>query len=139
MVRLCTRRLCMRRSPTIYSRREMLGYLAGAATLGAGPWLTSRRGDRFAAGAPCTAELVEYLKEMVLRTPESVDALLLGKPAGYIPRLYHPELGYVFANGKVRHGVAGSQSTYTYGPDGARQMIAHSGEPCRISTYGNSY
>jgi len=129
----------MKGNPATHSRREIVGFLAGAATLGARPWWMSRERSRVLTGAPCGEQLLEYLKEMTLRTPESVDSLLLGKPAGYIPRRYDPELGYVFANGRFRHGVGGSECTYTYGADGARVMIAHSGDPCRISTYGNSY
>lgn len=129
----------MKRSPSIYSRREIVGLLAGTAALGARPWLMSRDGARAGTAAQCDAKLLKYLQEVALRTPENVDALLLGKPVGYIPRRYDPDLGYVFANGRARHGVGGSECTYTYGPDGARLMIAHAGEPCRISTYGNSY
>jgi hypothetical protein len=128
----------MKRAGT-YSRREILGYLAGTATLGAGPWFRSREDPRLLGGAPCGEPVLTYLKEMALRTPDSVDALLLGKPAGYIPRKYEPELGYLFTNGRVRHGVNRSECTYTYGPDGARLMIAHSGEPCRIASYGDSF
>jgi len=68
----------MKRSPTTYSRREIVSYLAGTATLGARPWLMSREGARVATGAPCDEQLLKYLQEVVLRTPESVDALLLG-------------------------------------------------------------
>ena len=48
-------------------------------------------------------------------------------------------MGWVPTAGTFRHGVGGSPASYSYDPDGARSMIQHRGEPCRINTYGDSF
>ena len=75
-----------------------------------------------------------YLKS-ILYPPEQVEDWLLGRAS--LGEAYDGELGWVFHDRRVKHGVDGSISTYRYA--GARRTIMYGDNPCRINTYGNSF
>ena len=78
----------------------------------------------------------EYLKS-ILYTPEEVASLILGNsPHG---EKYDPDLGWVYANRRSKHGTDGSIVTYRYDPSGTRRMIHYADRPCRMNTYGDSF
>ena len=77
--------------------------------------------------------------DRLLYTPESVNDWIEGRGTNYINERYEGQLGWVPAPGRYAHGVDGSVTTYGYDRSGARRMIQHRGEPCRINTYGNSF
>jgi hypothetical protein len=68
---------------------------------------------------------------------EDLDNWLAGKAFPFAK--YDPELGYLHLNRRFREGVDGAICTYTYEKDGARRGFAYASEPCRITTYGNSF
>jgi len=53
--------------------------------------------------------------------------------------MFDPELGYRPRTSTVKDGYMGAYSIYNYAPTGERLMIAYADQPCRISTYGNSF
>lgn len=75
-----------------------------------------------------------YLKS-ILYPPEQVEDWILGRAS--LGEAYDGELGWVFHDRRVKHGVDGSISTYRYA--GARRTIMYGDNPCRINTYGNSF
>ena len=75
-----------------------------------------------------------YLKS-ILYTREQLDDWILGRTS--LGEAYDGELGWLFHDRRVKHGVDGSISTYRYG--GARRTIMYGGKPCRINTYGDSF
>lgn len=52
---------------------------------------------------------------------------------------FDPELGYTPHPSRVPDGVDGAVSTYRYGEYGERLTISYADQPCRISTYGDSF
>ena len=78
----------------------------------------------------------EYLKS-ILYTSEEVESLILGNsPHG---EKYDPDLGWVHADNRRKHGVDDSIVTYRYDRSGARRPIMYADKPCRIHTYGDSF
>ena len=75
-----------------------------------------------------------YLKN-ILYPPELVEDWILGRAS--LGEAYDGELGWVFHDRRVKHGVDGSISTYRYA--GARRTIMYGDNPCRINTYGDSF
>ncbi|MCY3778476.1 MAG: hypothetical protein OXH11_21075 [Candidatus Aminicenantes bacterium] len=75
-----------------------------------------------------------YLKS-ILYPPEQVEDWILGRAS--LGEAYDGELGWLFHDRRVKHGVDGSISTYRYA--GARRTIMYGDNPCRINTYGNSF
>lgn len=75
-----------------------------------------------------------YLKS-ILYPPELVEDWILGRAS--LGEAYDAELGWVFHDRRVKHGVDGSISTYRYA--GARRTIMYGDNPCRINTYGDSF
>ena len=78
----------------------------------------------------------EYLKS-ILYTSEEVESLILGNsPHG---EKYDPDLGWVHADNRRKHGVDDSIVTYRYDRSGARRPIMYADKPYRIHTYGDSF
>ena len=75
-----------------------------------------------------------YLKS-ILYPREMVDDWILGRAS--LGEAYDGELGWLFHDRRVKHGVDGSISTYRYA--GARRTIMYGDNPCRINTYGDSF
>ena len=76
----------------------------------------------------------DYLKS-ILYPREQVEDWILGRAT--LGESYDGQLGWLFADRRVKHGVDGSISTYRYA--GARRTIMYGDNPCRINTYGNSF
>ena len=75
-----------------------------------------------------------YLKS-ILYPREQLEDWILGKAT--LGEAYDSQLGWLFADRRVKHGVDGSISTYRYA--GARRTIMYGDNPCRINTYGDSF
>lgn len=76
----------------------------------------------------------DYLKS-ILYPRDQVEDWILGRAT--LGESYDGQLGWLFADRRVKHGVDGSISTYRYA--GARRTIMYGDNPCRINTYGNSF
>ena len=78
--------------------------------------------------------------EQLAFSPSAVAGWMEGRGThNYINERYDSAVGWVPAAGTYRHGIDGSLTRYDYDPGGARRMIQHREEPCRINTYGNSF
>lgn len=125
-------------------RRTMLA--RGAAAIAAGWGLhgtlagtaDSKAADPKAADTPepSEQEIREYLRRLLL-TREDVDAWL--KQQAFPFSKYDAQLGYLHIDREFPEGMDKAICRYRYDKLGARRMLAHAGEPCRINTYGNSY
>lgn len=128
-------------SPNVlYHRRGALRRAAiGLAAL---PGLTSMCARARAGGATAPSEAavrdrtVEFLKSLLL-TPRDVEDWLQGKAFPFAR--YDPLLGYLHIDRDFSEGLDGAVCRYRYDALGARRMLAHADEPCRINTYGNSF
>ena len=78
----------------------------------------------------------EYLKEIIYSRQE-VKSWLEGKAFPFAK--YDGELGWLLPDAHFRDGLAGSVSTYTYGPYDERKVINYQDRTCRINTYGDSF
>ena len=77
----------------------------------------------------------EYL-EQIRCTPDEIDDWLKDRVFRYDK--YDPELGWVFRDALVKHGTDDSVSVYNFDGSGARRMMMHADQPCRINCYGDS-
>ena len=75
-----------------------------------------------------------YLKS-ILYPREQLEDWISGRAT--LGESYDGQLGWLFSDRRVKHGVDGSISTYRYA--GARRTIMYGDNPCRINTYGNSF
>jgi len=78
----------------------------------------------------------DFLKDR-LYTKEQLDEWLRPKEDSFSQ--YDPLVGYQMHNRQLKEGIDGSNVTYHYDENGARQMINYADKPCRINTYGSSF
>ncbi|MDE0290543.1 MAG: hypothetical protein OXM88_18495 [bacterium] len=84
--------------------------------------------------------LVRRYFEQLAFTPDSVSGWIEGRGTdNYIDERHDPAVGWTPVEGTYRHGTDGSLTRYSYDPSGARRMVHHREQPCRINTYGDSF
>ena len=115
----------MPRTSLVISGLTCLVLTLAVAAQGAGPAQESEAWQRQAR---------DYLKS-ILYPRDQVEDWILGRAT--LGESYDGQLGWLFADRRVKHGVDGSISTYRYA--GARRTIMYGDNPCRINTYGNSF
>jgi hypothetical protein len=98
--------------------------------------LLAASGDSAPPSEATEEQIRDYLRPLLL-TREDVDRWL--KQQAFPFCKYDAELGYLHIDREFPEGMDGAVCQYRYDKLGARQMLAHAGEPCRINTYGNSY
>ena len=118
-------------------RRSFLksGLLAGAAAWNFVPGKAGgRKSGRAEKNEAWEKRARAYLKS-ILYTRKQLEDWISGRAT--LGEAYDSQLGWLFADRRVKHGVDGSISTYRY--SGARRTIMYGGNSCRINTYGNSF
>ena len=84
--------------------------------------------------------LVRRYFEQLAFTPDSVGGWIEGRGTdNYINERHDRAVGWIPVEGTYRHGIDESLTRYSYDPSGARRMVHHRDQSCRINTYGDSF
>ena len=117
----------------VTSRRD---FCRSAVAVAAGSLLEPLGDTARAAANDRDRQARQYLQD-ILYTREELESLISGTtPHG---EKYHPQLGWIHADRRTKHGADNSLVTYRYDATGSRRMIMYRDQPCRINTYGDSF
>lgn len=128
------------RSKQDFSRRTFLKTSAAAvSTL----FLPDRIPSALAQASPLTPQAATYLESIAPTTHRVKQFTKIMSPEESIQRsngwTYDSALGWIHCPAVHANGVDGSKTYYSYESDGARKVIHHADQPCRIHAYGNSF
>lgn len=128
------------RSKQDFSRRTFLKTSAAAvSTL----LLPGRIPSALAQTSPLAPEATAYLESIAPTAQRVKQFTEIMSAEDSIRRsngwTYDSTLGWIHCPAVHPNGVDGSKTYYSYEPDGARKVIHHTDQSCRIHAYGNSF